>query len=178
VVSVEAGSRVCGGQVVLALREEPDIVQAAGVAATVTAAAQAVPWLIIDLAALEFIDCGAVGALPGVRKLARQTGGDVLLATPQQPMQRLLTLTGQASTQRIHASAVGSGRGPPRYAAQQPAARPGRPESATPLPPGTRVMAAEAGRRSRWEQVRGRRLAGRWHGRILDVVVCHWGADD
>ena len=36
--------------------------------------------IIVDLAALEFIDCCALGALGRVRAQARQAGGDLLLA--------------------------------------------------------------------------------------------------
>jgi hypothetical protein len=71
------------------------------VAGAVTALTPDRQQLIIDLEALDFIDCHAVGALLGVRTTAWQAGGDVLLAAPHGPVLRLLTLLGVPG---IHAS--------------------------------------------------------------------------
>jgi anti-anti-sigma regulatory factor len=38
--------------------------------------------LIVDLSALDFIDCSSLGALLRVRGLARRGGGDTVLAAP------------------------------------------------------------------------------------------------
>ena len=63
-------TRECGGHVVVALDGELDIVDAASVMAALAAAAAGNPRIIVDLAALEFIDCCALGALGRVRAQA------------------------------------------------------------------------------------------------------------
>ena len=50
-------TREYGGHVVVALHGELDIADSAGVTAVLTAAAAGNPRIIIDLAALEYIDC-------------------------------------------------------------------------------------------------------------------------
>jgi len=63
--------QVAGGaaqaEVVVALHGELDVVDAASVMAVLAAAAARNPRIIVDLAALEFIDCRALGALGRVR---------------------------------------------------------------------------------------------------------------
>jgi anti-anti-sigma factor len=80
VSGVVVGTRVCGGHVVVALCGELDVVDAADAAAAVSAVAGGGRRVIVDLSGLVFIDCGALGALLGVQRLARQAGGDVVLA--------------------------------------------------------------------------------------------------
>jgi anti-anti-sigma factor len=75
--------------------------EAEAVAGAVAALAAGRQQLIIDLAALDFIDCHAVGALLRVRETARRAGGDVLMAAPHGPVPRLLTLVGVPG---VHAS--------------------------------------------------------------------------
>jgi anti-anti-sigma regulatory factor len=60
--------------------------------------------VIVELSAVEFMDCGALGALPRVQRLARQSGGDVLLAAPVAIVLRLLSLTGMDEVFDVHAS--------------------------------------------------------------------------
>jgi anti-anti-sigma factor len=72
--------------------------------AVLTAAAAGNPRIIIDLAALEYIDCCASGALGRVRAQARQAGGDLLLAAPCGPVRRILALTGLIDVFSVHAS--------------------------------------------------------------------------
>ena len=72
--------------------------------AVLAAAAAGNPRIIIDLAALEYIDCHALGALVRVRAQARQAGGDLLLAAPRGPVRRLLDLTGLTGVFSVHAS--------------------------------------------------------------------------
>jgi anti-sigma B factor antagonist len=91
-------TREYGGHVVVALDGELDVVDAASVMAVLTAAAAGNPRIIVDLAALEFIDCCALCAL------GRQAGGDLLLAAPRGPVQRILTLTGLIGVSSVHAS--------------------------------------------------------------------------
>jgi anti-sigma B factor antagonist len=78
-VSVDLGTRECGGRVVVALGGELDIADAVSVTAVVAART---PEVIVDLAALEFIDSGGVAALAREPKQARHAGGNLLLATP------------------------------------------------------------------------------------------------
>jgi anti-sigma B factor antagonist len=92
--NVELLTRVCGGFTVAALRGELDTTDAESAAGAVAALAGDGRPLIIDLEALDFIDCHAVGALLGVRETARQAGGDVLLAAPHGQVLRLLTVLG------------------------------------------------------------------------------------
>jgi anti-sigma B factor antagonist len=103
-VTASLSTREYGGHVIAALYGELDIVDAAGVMAVLAAAAAGNPRIIIDLAALEFIDCCALAALARVRAQARQDGGDLLLAAPRRPVQRILALTGLIGVFSVHAS--------------------------------------------------------------------------
>jgi anti-sigma B factor antagonist len=102
--SAGLSTREYGGHVVVALHGELDIADAASVTAVLTAAAAGNPRIIVDLAALEYIDCHALGALVRVRAQARQAGGDLLLAAPRGPVRRILTLTGLTGVFSVHAS--------------------------------------------------------------------------
>ena len=81
--SMDLDSGESGGYVVVALRGELDLVDAAAVAAALGAVAAREPRIIVDLAGLEFIDASGVGALARGRRRARNAGGDLLLAAPQ-----------------------------------------------------------------------------------------------
>jgi anti-sigma B factor antagonist len=116
----------CGDLDVVALSGDLDAGGAASIAGAVLAAT-AGGCVIVDLAAAEFVDCYALGALARVRKLARQAGCDVLLVGPREPVWRLLDLTGLADVFSVHVSAaaaaasLGSACGrPARYRAQRP----------------------------------------------------------
>ena len=61
--SAGLSTREYGGHVVVALHGELDIADAASVMAVLAAAAAGNPRIIVDLAALEYIDCHALGAL-------------------------------------------------------------------------------------------------------------------
>jgi anti-anti-sigma factor len=101
VKNVELHTWVCRGYAVAVLRGELDTRDAEDTAAAVAALAAGGQKLIIDLEALDFIDCHAVGALLRVGETARRAGGDVLLAAPHGPVLRLLTLVGVPG---VHAS--------------------------------------------------------------------------
>jgi anti-sigma B factor antagonist len=81
--SIELRTRVCGDHIVVALCAELDICKAA---ATIAAIAGRGPGrehcVIVDLQALDFIDCSALCALARAQREARQAGGQVLLAAP------------------------------------------------------------------------------------------------
>ena len=102
--SVDLSTRECDGHVVVALRGELDLVDAADVAAALAAAVAREPRIIVDLAGLEFIDCSGVAALARGRRHARQAGGDLLLAAPQQRVLRILAITCLVGEFSVHAS--------------------------------------------------------------------------
>jgi anti-sigma B factor antagonist len=103
-LSVDLSTSEYGGHVVVTLRGELDITGAASVAAALAAAAARQPEIVVDLAALEFIDSSGVAALAYGRKHARQAGGDLLLAAPRPPVLRVLTLTRLIDVFPVHAS--------------------------------------------------------------------------
>jgi anti-anti-sigma factor len=74
--------------------------------------------LIIDMSALDLIDCGSLGALLRVQWLAWSTGGDVALAAPQRHVLRLLALTGNDHAFLTHASGQARRGGPARSRAR------------------------------------------------------------
>ena len=125
--SAGLSTREYGGHVVVALDGELDIADAASVTAALTAAAARNPRIIIDLAALEYIDCHALGALVRVRAQARQAGGDLLLAAPRGLVRRILALTGLIDVFSVHASVEDAVRiARPVVTAGQPAPAAGR----------------------------------------------------
>src|SRR5580704_19791981 len=85
--------RACSSHVVLRLRGELDAVSASDAVAAMTTIMPAGRCVIVDLAELEFADCAALNWLREVQNLARQGGGDMLLAEPSGIFLRLLTLT-------------------------------------------------------------------------------------
>jgi anti-sigma B factor antagonist len=103
--SVELRTRVCGDHLVAALSAELDICKAA---ATIAAIAGRGPGrehcVIVDLQALDFIDCAALRALARAQQRARQAGGQVLLAAPVGTLARVLDLTGLGEALGVHAS--------------------------------------------------------------------------
>ena len=109
--NVELHTRVCRGYAVAVLRGELDTRDAEDTAAAVAALTAGGQQLIIDLEALDFIDCHAVGALLRVRETARRAGGDVLLAAPHGPVLRLLTLLGVPGVRASVAAAADSADG-------------------------------------------------------------------
>jgi anti-sigma B factor antagonist len=102
--SVDLRTRESGGHVVVELRGELDLADAAGVAAALAAVAAREPQIIVDLAALEFIDSSGVAALARGRKQARRAGGDLLLAAPGPRVLRILTITRLIDAFSVHDS--------------------------------------------------------------------------
>jgi len=103
--TVDLSTRECDGWVVVALRGELDVTDAASVATALAAIAARDRELIIDLAGLEFIDSSGLAALARARKHARQAGGDLLLAAPQRQVLRILALTRLIDVFSVHACA-------------------------------------------------------------------------
>ena len=122
-VSMNLSSRQGDGRAVVALRGELDVADAASVAAALTALAARARELIVDLAGLEFIDSSGLAALVTARKQARQAGGDLLLAAPQDQVLRVLAATGLTGVFCVHATvgqATGSAGRPPLMTGQVP----------------------------------------------------------
>ncbi|MGD0244035.1 MAG: STAS domain-containing protein [Streptosporangiaceae bacterium] len=90
--------------VVVALRGDLDVTGVPDTQSAIAALMARSQWLVIDMSALDFIDCAALGILLGAQRLARRSGGDVILAAPQSHARRLLALTGQGETFWIQAS--------------------------------------------------------------------------
>jgi len=101
-IDVNTGGR--HGHVVVRLGGQLDTTDAAGVTAAFAGVVACHPDIIIDLTGLEFIDCGGLRALAGVREQARRAGGGLLLASPQRLVLRVLALSGLADVFSIHAS--------------------------------------------------------------------------
>jgi anti-sigma B factor antagonist len=92
------------GHVVVALRGELDVLDAASFAAALAELAAREPEIIVDLTGLEFIDSSGVAALVLARNQARQAGGDLFLAGPQQQVLRFLTVTRLVDAFAVHGS--------------------------------------------------------------------------
>jgi anti-anti-sigma factor len=111
-MNVELLARVCGGYVVVP-RGELDTADAKSTASAVAELAEGEQQLIIDLEALEYIDCHALSGFRRARDMARQAGGDMLLAAPHGLVLRLLTLVGVpgvvASASAVAAGTVSGG---------------------------------------------------------------------
>jgi anti-sigma B factor antagonist len=113
----------CDGHVVVALRGELDLLYAPAVATALVDLAARQPRIIADLAGLEFIDACGIAALARGRRRARNAGGDLLLAAPRRPVQRVLTIIWEADDFAVHASvaeaAASAGASRPVVALQQ-----------------------------------------------------------
>jgi anti-anti-sigma factor len=106
------------GLTVATLRGELDVADAASVASALAAAARGARTVVVDLAGLQFIDCSGIGALVSAARSARHGGGDLLLAAPQQHVQRVLAVTRTASAFAVYggvaeAASSGARPGPP-----------------------------------------------------------------
>ncbi len=138
---VELKASVRDGHVVVVLRGDLDVTGAADAEAAIAALVAPGQSLIIDMSALDFMDCASLGALLKVQTLARRGGGDVVLAAPQPQVRRLLALTGrdevfcvQAS---VEAAVAGTASRRTRFLWRRLAVRTARPERAAPSHTGT-----------------------------------------
>jgi anti-sigma B factor antagonist len=94
-LSVEFSIGDFDGQAVVALRGESNLADAPSVASHLIAAVAACgPAVIVDLAGLEGIGYSGLSVLLRIRKWTRQSGGDLPLAAPQQPVRQILEATG------------------------------------------------------------------------------------
>jgi anti-sigma B factor antagonist len=92
------------GQVVVALRGDLDVTSAADAEAAIATLVAPGQSPIIDMSALDFMDCSSLSALLKVQTLARRGGGDMVLAAPQPHVRRLLALTGRDEMFCVQAS--------------------------------------------------------------------------
>ena len=104
IVSIELSSCVYPGFAVVALAGELDAASAPAAAAAIQASIGPGQRVIVDLEAVQFAACHALGALAVAAKRARRAGGGVLLAAPQAAVLRVLELTGLAEVFCVHAS--------------------------------------------------------------------------
>jgi anti-sigma B factor antagonist len=102
--SMDLGSGQSGGYVVVALRGELDLMNAAAVVAALRVVAAREPRIIVDLAGLDFLDASGVAALSRGRRHARNAGGDLLLAAPQRRVRRVLAIIWEVDGFAVHAS--------------------------------------------------------------------------
>jgi anti-sigma B factor antagonist len=100
---VEFSTRYCNGQLVVCMRGELDVADAARVAAALVQVAVLARQVIVDLEGLEFIDSSGLAALARARKHAKQAGGDLLLAAPQEQVLRVLAITRLTEVFPVHA---------------------------------------------------------------------------
>src|SRR5258708_8811043 len=85
-VSMNLSSRECDGRAVVALRGELDVVDAASVAAALTAVAGRAPEMIVDFAGPGVIESTGLAAPVLPREHGRQAGGSLLLSPPRNPV--------------------------------------------------------------------------------------------
>lgn len=133
---VELTTSACDGHLVVALRGELDVTGAAAAEAVITALVARGQYLVIDMSALDFLDCSALGALLRAQALARRRGGDVVLAAPQPLIRRLLALTGNDElfwvAAGVEAAVAGIADRRKRYSWRRLAVRAARPGRAAP----------------------------------------------
>ena len=99
----DAGGR--RDQVVVSLRGELDIVNTAALGPLAAAAIRG-QFVVVDLAGLDFLECSAVRLLIQAQVVARESGGDVVLANSPGSVLRSLTMLGQAD---VPAEALAAG---------------------------------------------------------------------
>ena len=121
------GSNQSDGLVIVSLRGELDLVDAATVAAELRSLAARGQWIIVDLSGLDFIDAAGATALSRGRTVARSAGGGLLLLAPQPRVQRVLSLIWAANSSGVQASvaaAIATAGSSTPYGRADPAATP------------------------------------------------------
>jgi anti-sigma B factor antagonist len=121
--NTELSTREFAGHGVVALGGELDVADAPGVTAyLITAAAVYGPWFIVDLAGLGFADAAGLGVLVRALNRARQSGGDLPLAAPQDAVRKVLTATGLIGVFAVYPSVEHAVRGAGEARRPQPVA--------------------------------------------------------
>ena len=122
-LNVDLSIRDFDGQAVVALHGELNLADTPGLAShLITAVAACGPSVIVDLAGLEGISYSGLSVLLRIRKWARQSGGDLPLAAPQQPVRRILEATGLIDVFSVYPSVEEAASSARRARAWSPAA--------------------------------------------------------
>lgn len=109
---VELSTPELAGRGVVALRGELDMAHAPGAASHLaTAVAVYGPWVVVDMAGLEYIGSAGLGVLVRVLKWTRAKGGDLPLAAPQGVVRKVLTVTGLIGVFTVYPSVERAVRG-------------------------------------------------------------------
>ena len=101
--SSDLSTRECGGQAVVMLGGELDIMDAATVAATLSAIAAGGSLVIVDLARLKFLNASGLAAPVLACEHGRAAGAELLLAAPQRQALQVLIATRLADVLPIRA---------------------------------------------------------------------------
>jgi anti-anti-sigma factor len=101
--SADLSTRYCGGRAVVMPSGELDVMDAATVAATLSAIAAGGPVAIVDLARPKFLAASGLAALMLAREHAGAAGGELLLAAPQRQALLVLTAMRLADVLPVHA---------------------------------------------------------------------------
>ena len=112
-MTFELSAHACGSMLVISMRGQLDVADAVNAMTAVTDLPVKGRCVVIELAALDFIDCFALNALLEMRARVRLAGGDVRLAAPHERVRRLLAVTGIDRTfpaYRTVADAAAAGR--------------------------------------------------------------------
>ena len=126
--SADLSTRDCGGQAVVMLSGELDVMDAATVAATLSVIAAGGSEVVVDLAGLRFLDASGLAALMRARAQARAAGGKLLLAAPQRQALLVLTAARLADVLPVHACVEDAARIAEQWRAAAPVtARPALP---------------------------------------------------
>lgn len=114
--SIAVSSSLGPDHVVVVLRGELDATNVTRFARALSVAATSGSRVIVDLAGLAFMDCSGLSALVSAYRQVRGAAGDLMLAAPQRPVVRLLSLTDVTGLLPVYASmeeaANGCGRAP------------------------------------------------------------------
>jgi anti-sigma B factor antagonist len=109
-VGIELSSHVYPGFAVVALAGDLDAASAPAAAAAIQDGIGPGRRVIVDLGAVQFAACHALGALAVAAKRAQRAGGGVLLAAPQAAVLRVLELTGLAGAFCVYANVDAAAR--------------------------------------------------------------------
>jgi anti-sigma B factor antagonist len=124
--NIGLSTREHAGHGVVALRGELDVIDAPGLAShLITATVVYGPWVIVDLAGLDYIGPAGLGVLVRVWKWAQRSGGDLFLAAPQEVVRKVLTATGLIDVFPVYPSVelAARGAGRARLSAEVPSGR-------------------------------------------------------
>jgi len=147
-LSVELRIGDLDGQAVVALHGESHLADTPSVASHLIAAVAACgPSVIVDLAGLEGIGYSGLSVLLRIRKWTRQSGGDLPLAAPQQPVRQILEATGLIDVFSVYPSVEEAANSLRQAQAWSPAA-PQRPRTALVTRPAGRRPVRRVGRHS------------------------------